>query len=92
MDAPNTGAITLIRPRVVNRESNPLAGFVPREKGTTVGARGGATLARMPAFAQSLPSVPETALAAVVTVLAGLAGGVLARGAVEQLERVLARD
>jgi hypothetical protein len=49
-------------------------------------------LARMPAFAQSLPSVPETALAAAVTVLAGLAGGVLAREAVEQLERVLARD
>jgi hypothetical protein len=46
----------------------------------------------MPAFAQSLPSVPETALAAAVTVLAGLAGGVLAREAVEQLERVLARD
>jgi hypothetical protein len=34
-----------------------------------------ATLARMPAFAQSLPSVPETALAAALTVLAGLAGG-----------------
>jgi hypothetical protein len=34
-----------------------------------------ATLARMPAFAQSLPSVPETALTAAVTVLAGLAGG-----------------
>jgi hypothetical protein len=49
-----------------------------------------ATLARMPAFAQSLPSVPETALAAAVTVLAGVAGGVLARGAVEQLQRVLA--
>jgi hypothetical protein len=30
-----------------------------------------ATLARMPAFAQSLPSAPETALAAVVIVLAG---------------------
>jgi hypothetical protein len=44
-----------------------------------------ATLARMPAFAQSLPSVPETALADAVTVLAGLAGGVLAREAVEQL-------
>jgi hypothetical protein len=50
------------------------------------------TLARMPAFAQSLPSVPETALAATVTVLAGVAGGVLARGAVEQLQRVLASD
>jgi hypothetical protein len=50
------------------------------------------TLARMPAFAQSLPSVPETALAAVVTVLAGLAGGVLASGAVERLEGVLVRD
>ena len=48
--------------------------------------------ARLPAFAESLPSVPETALAAAVTVLAGLAGGVLASGAVEQLERVLARD
>jgi hypothetical protein len=33
------------------------------------------TLARMPAFAQSLPSVPETALAAAVTVQAGVAGG-----------------
>ena len=51
-----------------------------------------ATLVRVPAFAQSLPSVPETALVAAVTVLAGLAGGVLASGAVEQLERVLARD
>ena len=48
--------------------------------------------ARLPAFAESLPSVPETALAAAVTVLAGLAGGVLASGAVEQLERVLVRD
>ena len=37
------------------------------------------TLVRMPAFAQSLPSVPETALAAAVTVLAGLAG-VCSRG------------
>jgi hypothetical protein len=51
-----------------------------------------ATLARMPAFVQSLPSVPESALAAVVIVLAGVAGGVLARGAVEQLQRVLPRD
>jgi hypothetical protein len=34
-----------------------------------------ATLARMPAFAQSLPSVPQTALAATVTVLAGVTGG-----------------
>jgi hypothetical protein len=44
-----------------------------------------ATLARVPAFAQSLPSVPEIALAAVVTVLAGVAGGVLASGAAERL-------
>ena len=51
-----------------------------------------ATLARMPAFAQSLPSVSEIALAAAVTVLAGLAGGVLASGAVERLQRVLAMD
>jgi hypothetical protein len=51
-----------------------------------------ATLARMPAFAQSLPSVPETALAAAVTVLAGVVGCVLARGAVDRLDRVLARD
>jgi hypothetical protein len=29
---------------------------------------------------------------AVVTVMAGLAGGVLARGAVERLQQVLARD
>jgi hypothetical protein len=50
------------------------------------------TLARMPAFAQSLPSVSETALAAAGTVLAGVAGGVFASGAVEQLERVLVRD
>ena len=48
--------------------------------------------ARLPAFAESLPSVPETALAAAVTVLAGLAGGVLASGAVEQLGRLLVRD
>ena len=48
--------------------------------------------ARLPAFAESLPSVPETALAAALTVLAGLAGGVLARRAVERLEGVLARD
>jgi hypothetical protein len=34
-----------------------------------------ATLARMPAFAQSLASVPQTALAATVTVLAGVTGG-----------------
>jgi hypothetical protein len=46
----------------------------------------------MPAFKESLPSVLETALAAAVTVLAGLAGGVLARGAVERLQRVLASD
>jgi hypothetical protein len=51
-----------------------------------------ATLVRMPAFAQSLPSVPETALAAAVTVLAGVAGGVLARGAGEQLQGVLVGD
>jgi hypothetical protein len=49
-----------------------------------------AILAGMPAFAQSLPSVPETAMAAAVTVLAGVAGAVLASGAVEQLEGVLA--
>ena len=50
------------------------------------------TLARMPAFAQSLPSVPETALAAALIVLAGLAGGVLAREGVEQLQHVLVGD
>jgi hypothetical protein len=50
-----------------------------------------ATLARMPAFAQSLPSVPQTALAAAATVLGGVAGGVLA-SAVERLQHVLARD
>jgi hypothetical protein len=50
------------------------------------------TLARMPAFAQSLPSVSETALAAAVTVLAGVAGGVFASGAVERLQRVLAME
>jgi hypothetical protein len=51
-----------------------------------------ATLARMPAFAQSLPSVPETTLAAALTVLAGVAGGLLASGAVERLQRVLAME
>jgi hypothetical protein len=60
--------------------------------GMTVFVTVSATLARMPAFAQSLPSAPEAALAAAVTVLAGVAGGVLARGTVDQLERVLARD
>jgi hypothetical protein len=45
------------------------------------------TLARMPAFAQSLPSLLETALAAALTVLAGVAGAcVLASGAVERLQ------
>jgi hypothetical protein len=51
--------------------------------GMTVFVTVSATLARMPAFAQSLPSVPETALAAAGTVLAGVAGGVLASGGVE---------
>jgi hypothetical protein len=60
--------------------------------GMTVFVTVSVTLARMPAFAELLPSVSETALAAFVTVLAGLAGGVLASGAVEQLQRVLARD
>ncbi len=41
----------------------------------------GVVLARAPAFAQSLPSVLETAVAAVLTALAGLAGGALARRA-----------
>ena len=48
--------------------------------------------ARLPAFAESLPSGPESALAAAVTVLAGAAGGVLASGAVERLERVHVMD
>jgi hypothetical protein len=50
------------------------------------------TLARMPAFAQSLPSAPETALAAAVTVLAGWAGGVLAQQATWLARRVGADD
>jgi hypothetical protein len=37
------------------------------------------TLVRMPAFAQSLPAVIETALAAVLTALGGLGGGALAQ-------------
>ena len=36
-------------------------------------------LARMPAVAQSVPSMPETAVALVLTALAGLAGGAMAR-------------
>jgi hypothetical protein len=51
-----------------------------------------ATLARMPAFAESLPSVPETALAAAVTVLAGSVGGVLAQQATWLARRVGADD
>ncbi len=39
----------------------------------------GAMLARMPAFAESLPSLPEAIAGLVATALAGLAGGVLAR-------------
>jgi hypothetical protein len=50
------------------------------------------TLARMPAFAQSLPSVPETALAAALTVLAGVAGGGLAQQATWLARRVCADD
>jgi hypothetical protein len=42
--------------------------------GMTVFVTVSATLARMPAFAQSLPSVSETALAAALTVLAGVVG------------------
>ncbi len=48
--------------------------------------------ARLPAFAESLPSVPETALAAAVTVLAGVAGGVLAQQATSLARRVGADD
>jgi hypothetical protein len=60
--------------------------------GMTVFVMVSATLARMPAFAQSLPSVPETAVAAAMIVLAGVAGSVLASGTVERLQRVLAMD
>jgi hypothetical protein len=51
-----------------------------------------ATLARMPAFAQALPSLPETALAAALAVLAGVAGGVLAQRATSLARRVGADD
>ena len=49
--------------------------------GLTIFVALGVVLARAPAFAQSLPSVLETAVAAVLTALAGLAGGALARRA-----------
>jgi hypothetical protein len=61
--------------------------------GLTVFVMVSTTPAHMPAFAPSLPSVPETALAAVVTVLlAGLAGGVLAQQATSAARRVGADD
>lgn len=49
--------------------------------GLTLFVAFGVVLGREPAFAQSLPSVLETAVAAVLTALAGLAGGALARRA-----------
>lgn len=45
--------------------------------GLTFFVADGVALARLPAFAESLPSVPETAVAAVLTALAGLAGSAL---------------
>jgi hypothetical protein len=49
--------------------------------GMTVFVTVSVVLARMAAFAKSLPSVPETVVAAGLTVLAGLAGGALAQQA-----------
>jgi hypothetical protein len=55
------------------------AAFAAVGYGMTVFVTVSVVLARMPAFAQSLPSVPETVVAAVLTALAGLAGGALAQ-------------
>ncbi|HEV8397044.1 MAG TPA: hypothetical protein VGQ37_22335 [Vicinamibacterales bacterium] len=49
--------------------------------GLTLFAALGVFLSRAPAFVDSLPSVLETAVAAILTVLAGLVGGALARRA-----------
>jgi len=49
--------------------------------GVTLFVALGVVLARMPAFAESVPSVLATAVALVLTVLAGLAGGALSRQA-----------
>jgi hypothetical protein len=57
------------------------AAFAAVGYGMTVFVTVSIVLARMPAFAQSLPSVPETVVAAVLTALAGLAGGALAQRA-----------
>jgi hypothetical protein len=46
--------------------------------GTTLFVGVGALLVRLPAFAQSLPSLPDVALALALTVLAALAAGTLA--------------
>jgi len=60
--------------------------------GMTIFVTVSVALARMPAFAQSLPSVSELMVAAVVTALAGLAGGVLAERATALVRRIGADD
>ena len=59
--------------------------------GVTLFVAVGVFLARMPAFKDSIPSAPDTALAAVLTALAALAGGALARQATGD-NRVKLRD
>ena len=54
--------------------------------GLTMMAGSGLALALQPAFADSLPSVAATAAAAVLTLLAGAAGGALAARVADRLE------
>ena len=49
--------------------------------GLTLFVAVGLALARLPAFAQSLPSAPQIVVAAILTMGAALAGGALARRA-----------
>jgi hypothetical protein len=60
--------------------------------GMTVFVAVSVALARMPAFAQSLPLIPETMVAAVLTALASLAGGGLAVRATALVQRAAPDD
>ena len=68
------GALAMI---MVDARRRPVAAALAC--GLTMLVAAGLVLARLPAFAQSLPSALDTTLAAILTVLAAVAGGVLAR-------------
>jgi hypothetical protein len=66
---------------VVDARRRPVAAAVAY--GLTLFGAISVVLARMPAFAQSLPSLVETSLALGITALAGVAGGALAARATD---------